>query len=77
MITTLHLLRGGRPLCGFSKDYPREWPEDNRWRPFDWSDGGLTGRAGILTMQQLEPKSWKACEGCVAEAKKLLEKGSK
>lgn len=28
---SVHALRGGLPLCRFSDDVPRDWPEGHRW----------------------------------------------
>ncbi len=28
---TVHALREGLPLCGFSRDVPVNWPEGNFW----------------------------------------------
>jgi hypothetical protein len=28
---TVHALRGGLPLCRFSDDVPRDWPDGHRW----------------------------------------------
>lgn len=30
-MTTIHILHGGFPLCGFSSDYPYDWPSDHKW----------------------------------------------
>ena len=72
MIKTIHLLRAGKPLCGFSNDFPRDWPPGNKWQPFDRVDGGLAGEAGVLTMELQDPSKWKACRGCVKECLDLL-----
>lgn len=73
MISTVHLLRGGKPLCGFSNDYPRDWPSNNKWQPFDFVDGGLAGELGILTMEIEQPEKWQACRGCVKGSLDVLE----
>ena len=78
MITTIHLLRAGKPLCGFSDDFPRDWPAGNKWQPFDRIDGGLAGEAGVLTMEIQHPEKWRACRGCVKGCvDALLAKGWK
>jgi len=27
----IHILDAGLPLCGFTQDIPRDWPEGHRW----------------------------------------------
>lgn len=28
---TVHVLRAGQPVCGFSTDFPRDWPTGHYW----------------------------------------------
>jgi hypothetical protein len=72
LITTIHLLRAGKPLCGFSDAFPRDWPEGNTWQSCDKIDGGLAGHHGVLTKEIEHPDKWRACRGCVRSTVKLL-----
>jgi hypothetical protein len=72
LTTTIHLLHAGKPLCGFTTDYPRDWPEGNKWQPFDRLDGGLAGETGILTREISQPEKWRACRGCAKASVELL-----
>lgn len=50
-MTTWHVLRHGFPLCGFSKEVPREWPEGHRWcRPEE--------------VERIDPEKGRLCTGC-------------
>lgn len=35
MADTVHILRHGMPLCGFSRDVPRDWPPGHLWVGLD------------------------------------------
>jgi len=72
VITTIHLLKAGQPLCGFSKEYPRDWPAGNAWQPFEWLTGGLAGEEGILTKEISRPTKCLACRGCVKRSVEFL-----
>lgn len=72
MIKTIHLLQAAKPLCVFSTEYPRDWPEGHVWQPFDKLDGGLARETGVLTKELQQPDKWKACRGCVKSSIEIL-----
>jgi hypothetical protein len=38
----VHILRYGRPLCGFSDDIPRDWPDGHMFVSFGGSEDDVT-----------------------------------
>jgi len=55
-LVTMHLLSAGLPLCGFTTQMPREWPEDHMWLGLNEKDRPL-------------PPGCAWCEKCQAAAR--------
>ena len=39
---TVHILLAGRPLCGFSSELPKDWPNDHRFVSHGEYEGDAT-----------------------------------
>ena len=52
---TVHALKHGLPMCGFSRELPADWPDGHAWISFqEWE---LNKRGGA-------DQGYEACQGC-------------